>query len=116
MSYQRPQGTLSRWYQQNNYGFIILDGFPIRANDVFVHLTAFQMAGIEPRVGIRISFDVGPSLKADKPNRPLRVNAINLTRRDANGGPIHEAAAVSDIAPPRRDAAPETLRPLKAVP
>jgi cold shock CspA family protein len=76
MALQRPQGTLRCWLQ-NDYGWIALDGFPPR--DLFVHLTAFEQAGLEPKVGARLSFDVGPSLPSkDKPMKP-RICAINLT-------------------------------------
>ena len=79
MSLQRPQGTL-RYWNQNNYGFIQLDGFPPRANEVFVHLAAFEQARLEPRVGTCISFDVGAGLPSKQPtNNRLRITAVNLT-------------------------------------
>jgi cold shock CspA family protein len=79
MAVQRPQGTL-RWFG-SSYGHIQLDGFPPYANEVFVHATAFDHAGLRPRVGMRISFDVGPGSPPKNPNpkNRHRVVAINLS-------------------------------------
>jgi cold shock CspA family protein len=84
MPYQRPQGTLAFW-NQNGYGWLDIDGFPSRSHQVFVHRTAFEQAGIEPRVGIRLAFDVkaGTPSRAETRKHEYRIAAINLTPIDA---------------------------------
>lgn len=45
-----PTGNLKIWNAERGYGFLSDDSKP-RAADMFVHVTAFKLAGIEPELG-----------------------------------------------------------------
>jgi cold shock CspA family protein len=57
----RRYGELRRWFDDKGYGFLT-DG-DSGGNDLFVHVTEFFRAGIEPQIDARYSYDVGPGKK-----------------------------------------------------
>jgi len=48
----REVGSLARWSDDRGFGFIASPGKP----DVFVHITAFPVGGLRPRIGDRLEF------------------------------------------------------------
>jgi cold shock CspA family protein len=66
----RKHGTLTKWNADRGFGFVEL---PNGGGDLFVHVSAFQSGGAEPRVGELLSFDV-----QDGPDG--RKRAVNIMR------------------------------------
>lgn len=52
-----PTGTLKKWNEARGYGFIQPDD-ATSSKDMFVHISAFRGAGIEPAVGFAYSYAV----------------------------------------------------------
>lgn len=58
-------GTVKFYNDQKGFGFIAPDG---GGNDVFVHATALERAGMHSlREGQKVSFDTAPDRKSGKP-------------------------------------------------
>ena len=68
----RFAGTLKHWNADRHFGFITRDE---EAGDIFVHGKAFDLAGIDPAVGLRLAFTIA----REKDGR-LRVDHV---RREA---------------------------------
>ena len=92
----RIEGTLAKWNDDRGFGFITpTQGGP----EVFAHISAFPKDGQRPRVGERVTFEVGtgkdgkpqarsivcPTRPAEKPYRlsepTTRANRPGLLRR-----------------------------------
>ncbi|UFX41930.1 hypothetical protein HAP47_0021780 [Bradyrhizobium sp. 41S5] len=74
-------GELVRWDEERGFGFVRSD-YPAM-DDVFVHRLALLRAGIEPRVGTALEFEV-----QDHKGRPRVVSAKRLsTWRDPDVDP-----------------------------
>jgi cold shock protein len=72
----RDYGTIQFWSNDRHYGFLRPDHGD---RDVFVHGSAFP-EGEEPRIGDRVTFEIGADRR---PGRDPRVCAINA--RFVNG-------------------------------
>ena len=86
----RDFGKIIFW-NDKGYGFIRLDDSNARG-DLFVHVSAFPIEGEEPRIGDRVSFEVGADRR---PGREPRTCAINV--RFVNGD---DKAPAGLFAPP----------------
>lgn len=74
-----PTGNLKIWNSERGYGFLSDDTAP-RAADVFVRVSAFRLAGIEPEPGDVFAYSLA--------DREGRQHAVHLQRiwspRDAD--------------------------------
>lgn len=88
----RIEGTLAKWNDDRGFGFITpTQGGP----EVFAHISAFPMDGQRPRLGERLSFEVGTGKDGKKqaknilcPTRPaVRLHRLRepTSRRDKPG-------------------------------
>ena len=60
-----PRGTVKFFNANKGYGFIAPEG---GGNDVFVHVTALERAGLQPlNEGQRVEFDTEINRKSGKP-------------------------------------------------
>jgi cold shock CspA family protein len=86
-----PTGILKNYNFANGWGFITADNPDELPNglarDVFVHVSAFQRAGIDPCVGDAIEFKVVPGREVGK----LKAENLRLLD-DAADAPVQYGA------------------------
>ena len=56
-------GTVKKWFDAKGYGFLVPDD---GGQDVFVHISAVELAGLTIDVGDKVSFDIAPSRMAGR--------------------------------------------------
>lgn len=73
-----PTGNLKIWNKDRGFGFLTNDSAP-RSADIFVHISAFKLAGIEPELG-----DVFTYGTAERNGKPQAVHLQKIwSPRDA---------------------------------
>lgn len=101
----RTRGTLVTWHDDRGFGFIALPG---RAEEIFVHASAFPRDGIRPHVGECISFEIASredgrkyAVRVMRPGgrtvgmprrRPTQINAPKPSQRAMGVGLLAVAA------------------------
>lgn len=74
-----PTGELKIWNSERGFGFLS-DDSATRAADVFVHVSAFRLAGLEPELG-----DVFAYGTAERQGKPQAVHLQKIwSPRDAS--------------------------------
>lgn len=74
-----PTGELKIWNADRGFGFLTDDTAPHAAN-VFVHVSAFKLAGIEPELGDVFSYGT-----AEREGKPIAVHLQKIwSPRDAD--------------------------------
>ena len=58
---EREEGRVKNWFEDKGFGFIRCDN----GNDLFVHVSSTGF--LVPKVGSRVSFDVGANPRTNKP-------------------------------------------------
>lgn len=75
-----PTGTLKNWNNDRGFGFLTNDSATV-SKDMFVHATAFKLAGVEPVPGDVFAYSLA--------DREGRQHAVHLQRI---WSPLGEAA------------------------
>lgn len=74
-----PTGELKIWNAERGFGFLT-DDTATRAADIFVHISAFRLAGIEPELGDVFSYGT-----AERQGKPQAVHLQRIwSPRDAD--------------------------------
>ena len=100
-----PTGKLAQWNPTRGFGFIAA-----KPRDCFVHLSAFEEAGLTPVVGMYLSYEVAPSPRTGK---RCGVNLQALPPQEAQ---VAKREAEVNQAWASRDARPAFMREREAVP
>ncbi len=54
-------GTVCHWNADRNFGFVKPLGVTDRERNIFVIARLFAAAGLTPRIGLRVQYQLGPS-------------------------------------------------------
>lgn len=84
----QQQGTLSLWNDKRGFGFVDPDGGGVRA---FVHIKAFDMPGLRPEQGDRISYRLGRDQLGRAVARHVRLAQARQGTLRGRPGPLPQA-------------------------